>query len=118
MPNIPNIDAVLKAAGEGKVQVTPPIKPFLEEKMWFALFWLQPLREFWRRELGEKYFLKLREVIPYSWLLDPTPLPLSYRHEGGLLHYNGDYRQRRRRPGRDVDVCFSGHIAVTRMELF
>jgi hypothetical protein len=75
LPNIPNIDAVLKAAGEGKVQVTPPIKPFLEEKMWFALFWLQPLREFWRRELGEKYFLKLREVIPYSWLLDPTPLP-------------------------------------------
>jgi hypothetical protein len=75
LPNIPNIDAVLRATGEGKVQVTPPIKPFLEEKMWFALFWLQPLREFWRRELGEKYFLKLREVIPYSWLLDPTPLP-------------------------------------------
>jgi hypothetical protein len=36
---------------------------------------MQPLREFWRRELGEKYFIKLEEVIPYSWLLDPTPLP-------------------------------------------
>ena len=36
---------------------------------------MQPLREFWRRELGEKYFLKLQKVIPYSWLLDPTPLP-------------------------------------------
>jgi len=44
-------------------------------EMWFGLFWLQPLREFWRRELGEKYFSKLQEVIPYSWLLDPTPLP-------------------------------------------
>ena len=33
---------------------------------------MQPLREFWRRELGEKYFLQLQEVIPYSWLLDPT----------------------------------------------
>lgn len=75
LPNIPNIDAVLSAAMEGKVRITPPIKPFLEEKMWFALFWLKPLREFWRRELGEKYFLKLREVIPYTWLLDPTPLP-------------------------------------------
>jgi len=75
LPNIPNIDAVLRAAVEGKVRITPPIKPFLEEKMWFALFWLKPLREFWRRELGEKYFLKLREVIPYTWLLDPTPLP-------------------------------------------
>jgi hypothetical protein len=75
LPNIPNIDEVLKAAAEGKMRITPPIKPFLEEKMWFALFWLKPLREFWRRELGEKYFLKLREVIPYTWLLDPTPLP-------------------------------------------
>jgi len=75
LPNIPNIETLLKLAGEGKVRVTPPIKPFLEEKMWFALFWLKPLHEFWRRELGDKYFLKLREVIPYTWLLDPTPLP-------------------------------------------
>ena len=75
LPNIPNIDKTLRAAAEGKIKITPPIKPYLEEKMWFALFWMQPLREFWRRELGEKYFLKLQEVIPYSWLLDPTPLP-------------------------------------------
>jgi hypothetical protein len=75
LPNIPNIDKTLHAAAEGKIHITPPIKPYLEEKMWFALFWMQPLREFWRRELGEKYFLKLQEVIPYSWLLDPTPLP-------------------------------------------
>jgi hypothetical protein len=75
LPNIPKSDRLLQAAAQGEVRVTPPLKPFLEEKMWFALFWLQPLREFWRRELGEKYFLKLQEVIPYSWLLDPTPLP-------------------------------------------
>jgi hypothetical protein len=75
LPNIPNIDKTLRAAADGKIQITPPIKPYLEEKMWFALFWLQPLHEFWRRELGEKYFLKLQHVIPYSWLLDPTPLP-------------------------------------------
>ena len=75
LPNIPNIDNLLRANAEGRLRITPPIKPYLEEKMWFALFWLKPLREFWRRELGEKYFLKLREVIPYTWLLDPTPLP-------------------------------------------
>ncbi|MEY2493385.1 MAG: hypothetical protein QOH24_2336 [Verrucomicrobiota bacterium] len=75
LPNIPQIDLLLQAAAEGRVRVTPPIKPYLEEKMWFALFWLQPLREFWRRELGDKYFLKLQQVIPYTWLLDPTPLP-------------------------------------------
>ncbi len=75
LPNIPSIDKTLRAVAEEKIKITPPIKPYLEEKMWFALFWMQPLREFWRRELGEKYFLKLQEVIPYSWLLDPTPLP-------------------------------------------
>ena len=61
LPNIPNIDARVSAdAGRQTSRVRTPIKPYLEEKMWFALFWMQPLREFWRRELGEKYFLKLR----------------------------------------------------------
>jgi hypothetical protein len=75
LPNIPEIDKTLRANAESRISITPPIKPYLEEKMWFALFWMQPLREFWRREVGEKYFLKLQQVIPYSWLLDPTPLP-------------------------------------------
>jgi hypothetical protein len=75
LPNIPLISELMNAAKNGSVQVTPPFKPYLEEKMWFALFWMRPLREFWRRELGEKYFLKLQEVIPYTWPLDPTPLP-------------------------------------------
>jgi len=75
LPNIPKIDNLLHTNAEGRVGITPPIKPFLEEKMWFALFWLRPLYEFWRRELGEKYFLKLQVVIPYAWMRDPTPLP-------------------------------------------
>jgi hypothetical protein len=75
LPNIPGIENTLRANAEGRITITPPIKPYIEEKMWFALFWLQPLREFWRRELGEKYFIKLQEIIPFTWLLDPTPLP-------------------------------------------
>lgn len=75
LPNLPRVPELMKAASDGVISVTPPFKPYLEEKMWFALFWMRPLREFWRRELGEKYFLKLQEVIPYSWLLDPTPVP-------------------------------------------
>jgi 5'-nucleotidase len=50
--------------------------------------------------------------------LDPTPLPLSFREEGELLHYDGDYHQRRREAGCDVDVCFRGKIAVTQITLF
>jgi 5'-nucleotidase len=50
--------------------------------------------------------------------LAPGPLPLSFREEGELLHYNGDYHQRRRDKGTDVDVCFGGKIAVTELALF
>ena len=66
---------LMECARAGGVQVTPPFKPYLEEKMWFALFWLRPLREFWRRELGERHWLKLQKVIPYTWIVDPAPLP-------------------------------------------
>jgi 5'-nucleotidase len=49
--------------------------------------------------------------------LDPNPLPLSYsEHEGAFL-YDGDYHNRARRSGSDVDVCFGGRIAVTEMNL-
>jgi 5'-nucleotidase len=50
--------------------------------------------------------------------LDPAPLPLSFREEGEWLHYDGDYHRRRRETGTDVDVCFSGKIAVTKIGLF
>jgi hypothetical protein len=55
--------------------LTPPLKPYLEEKLWLALFWSRPLQEFWRREIGEKGQKLLQKLIPYSWVLDPTPLP-------------------------------------------
>ncbi len=45
--------------------------------------------------------------------LDPSPLPLDYREEGGCFVYAGDYQTRAREPGADVDVCFGGRIAVT-----
>ncbi len=75
LPNVPAAPTLIEAARAGRVRVTPPFKPYLEEKMWFALFWLRPLRDFWRRELGERHWLKLQEIIPYTWILDPAPLP-------------------------------------------
>jgi 5'/3'-nucleotidase len=43
---------------------------------------------------------------------DPNPLPVRYRFEDGAFHYDGDYHARQRTPGSDIDVCFSGRIAV------
>jgi len=75
LPNIPGSMDLLRAVAAGRRPMTPPPKPWLEEKMLFALFWLRPLAEFWRRELGEKHFLELQKVIPRTWLMDPQLLP-------------------------------------------
>jgi 5'-nucleotidase len=53
------------------------------------------------------------EICP----LDPSPLPLAFRQENERWLYAGDYHQRRREPGKDVDVCFRGKIAVTQIKL-
>lgn len=51
--------------------------------------------------------------------LDPSPLPLIYRHEADDRHvYSGNYHARPRIIGSDVDVCFGGRIAVTEVRLF
>jgi len=50
--------------------------------------------------------------------IDPSPLPLTFREESEGWLYAGDYHQRRREPGTDIDVCFRGKIAMTRMKLF
>jgi 5'-nucleotidase len=45
------------------------------------------------------------------------PLPVNYRIEGDRFYYVGEYAQRDRTPGTDVDVCFSGKIAVTLLRI-
>lgn len=44
--------------------------------------------------------------------LDPNPLPLGFRDDGGGLRYFAEYQSRAREPGADVAVCFGGQIAV------
>lgn len=49
--------------------------------------------------------------------LDGNPLPVDYTWLDGKLHYLPAYRDRRRDPGADIDVCFSGRIAITELRL-
>jgi 5'-nucleotidase len=49
--------------------------------------------------------------------LEAGPLPLAFRADGDCLYYSGNYHERRRQRGSDVDVCFSGNIAVTALAL-
>ncbi len=75
LPNVSNASALIPAALAGQVKVTPPFKPQLEEKMLFALFWLEQLQSFWREQLGPDTLAALKNVFPYTWLVDATPLP-------------------------------------------
>jgi 5'-nucleotidase len=50
-------------------------------------------------------------------LLDTRPHGVCYREEGEALFYAGDYHQRPREKGRDVDLCLGGKITITRILL-
>ena len=43
--------------------------------MLFALLWNRNLAEFWRQELGGRFFETLQSITPYTWVVDPEPLP-------------------------------------------
>jgi hypothetical protein len=75
LPDNPGAEGLFRAAREGRATITPPPKAQLEEKLWMALFWMPPLRDFWMRQLGERGLQSLRKWIPYTWILDPAPLP-------------------------------------------
>jgi hypothetical protein len=77
LENVERSDELLKMADEGELQVTPPLKPYLEEKLWLALFWVPQLESWWRQMLGQGYWELLRECIPFGWVLNPAPLPVN-----------------------------------------
>jgi hypothetical protein len=75
LANVANSKQIFELAAEKRIRLTPPPKPMFEEKMLFALLWNRNLQDFWRQELGGNFLNRLRKVVPYTWLVDPSPLP-------------------------------------------
>jgi hypothetical protein len=75
LKNVPKAELMLYAVKKGRVAMTAPAKPWLEEKMAFALLHHPVLASFWIRELGAGTFSALRELMPHTWILDPQPVP-------------------------------------------
>ncbi|RMH09019.1 MAG: hypothetical protein D6704_02030 [Nitrospirae bacterium] len=75
LKNIPKSELVMYSAKKDRVVVTPPYKPWLEEKLMFALFHHPLLQPFWERTLGPETYSLLNQLIPRTWVLDPAPLP-------------------------------------------
>jgi hypothetical protein len=75
LANVPSSQKLFELASAKRIRLTPPPKPIFEEKMLFALLWNRNLQGFWRQELGESFFQRLRRLAPYTWVVDPSPLP-------------------------------------------
>ena len=77
LDNIPKSELLMYSAKKGGVRVTPPYKPWMEEKLAFALLHHPMLEGFWSGALGPDVFEHLRQVMPRTWIVDPRPLPPS-----------------------------------------
>ena len=75
LANVPAAATLWKGLETGALSVTPPPRAFFEEKLLFGLLWNRNLRGFWRQELGESFLQRLLKLVPYTWPVDPAPLP-------------------------------------------
>ncbi len=75
-----------------------------------------PPKSFWNVNLP---YLATIDPLPQLVFCEPScdPLPIDYRLDGNELVYAGVYRDRRRAPNTDVDVCFNGDIAITQLKV-
>jgi len=75
LANIRTAKYFFEAWEAGEVAISPPIRPFQEEKLSFALFHHHLLTDYWLESLGAKTVKLLSQLIPSSWAMDPAPLP-------------------------------------------
>ncbi len=70
--------------------------------------------DLWNINLPDIEGAALPEIVVAA--LDPHPLPIHYEAVNGSLNYLCNYHQRPRQPGSDVDHCFAGRIAISRLK--
>ena len=75
LANIPKSELLAYAAKHRIVTVTPPYKPFLEEKLLLALLHHEALEDSWRGSIGDTGFDLLKRTVAPTWILDRRPVP-------------------------------------------
>jgi hypothetical protein len=75
LKNIPKGELIQYSVKKGRVVVTPPYKPWMEEKLALALMHHPMLEPFWEKVLSPEAIECLQAIIPPTWVLDPRPLP-------------------------------------------
>lgn len=77
LDNVEHSAELLQMALTGEAKITPPIKAFLEEKLWLALFWVPQLEQWWTDALNTEHWQLLSQCIPFGWIMNPQPLPVT-----------------------------------------
>ncbi|MDB6168361.1 MAG: hypothetical protein JWM88_1225 [Verrucomicrobia bacterium] len=113
LPNIRATKFIFDAWSAGEVVITPPMRPFQEEKLGLALFHHQLLQDFWSETLSGGTLKRLRSLIPPSWVIDPAPLPPGAvldapRAAGRMLHDWRDLASATQKE-RDLILKISGY---------
>lgn len=75
LDNIETARFIIDAWEAEEIALTPPLRPFLEEKLGLALFHHHLLKDFWQENLSKAARKTLGALIPKSWVVDPAPLP-------------------------------------------
>ena len=82
---VPEMKEMAKLVEGGKLCITPPMRPFQEEKLSLALVHHHRLQEFWAENLSKKELGLLRRFIPKTWVLDPSSIPPGATVDGPLI---------------------------------
>ncbi len=72
---VPMARRLAELSGSGDGAMNPPCKPHLEDKLWLALFWTPVLRPLWKDMLRGSHLRRIRDLVPFGWVVDPSPLP-------------------------------------------
>jgi len=87
-----------------------------------GLFWNVNLPDLSSEKIGGESVLPGELGIPCPELIDCSPgrghLPVEFTRKHDALIYQGVYQDRPRESGDDVDVCFGGNVAVTKMSIW
>jgi hypothetical protein len=88
-------------------QYSPPIKPYLEEKLWLALFHTPQLQDYWQQSLELTAHQLLKRCIPQGWVMHPQPLPADCVYPGLDVHHWSELKSYGRR-ARELVLKISG----------
>lgn len=75
LERIPTAHYFFESWAAGEVVITPPMRPFQEEKLGLGLFHHHLLQDYWAEALPARSLARLRALVPPSWIVDPAPLP-------------------------------------------